>query len=194
MFVGLDGVNTKTSKAIVDTDAVLTLLDTTVCEKLGVNHSYLTITDGTKSEVVKVTCVGGQVTMVRTQGKNFASNTCVRYQVTTDVVCDLISQGGCSATENCTPIGKPTHSFPNAVIGSQWTGVVVFPHGTGITVTNKPSWATEEISVGTVTFTGTPVGTDTDLTFTIVGTGCNGSISTFAGFVNVCEPVGATDV
>jgi hypothetical protein len=194
MFVGLDGVNTKTTKAIGDEDTVLVLADTTVCEKLGVNHSYLTITDGTKSEVVKVTCVGGQVTMVRTQGKNFASSTCVRYQVSTECVCDLIAQGGCSATENCVPIGKPVQSFPSAVIGSQWTGVVSFPNSTGISVTQKPSWATQEVSAGTVTFTGTPTGTDADVAFTIVGTGCNGSISTFAGFVNVCEPVGANDV
>jgi hypothetical protein len=194
MFVGLDGLNTKTTKAILDTDTVLALSDTTVCEKLGVNHSYLTITDGTKSEVVKVTCVSGQVTMVRTQGKNFASNTCVRYQVTTDVVCDLIAQGGCSATASCTPIGKATSSFQSAVVGAQWVGVVVFPNGTGIDVTVKPSWVTQEISAGTVTFKGTPPTISSDVSFVVVGTGCNGSISTFTGSIGICEPVGATDV
>lgn len=192
MFIGLDSVNETLAKAISATETTLPITNSaSILSQLGSNYTWLEITDGVYSESVKVTNVSGTLTMERTSGRGFVAGACVRFRVTSKVVCDLIAQGGCTATSTCTAVTYGTKSVPTAVIGQPWSAIVAFANATTVTVEAKPSWATATINDGSAILTGTPpVGAVTE-PLIIKANGCNASMVVVHDSVSICEQVGA---
>ena len=180
MFKGLDSYNTTLTSNISATETTLPI----PALGLGADYSYLEITDGVYSETVKVT---GDFTAERTNGRAFVAGSCVRYKVTTDVVCALISQGGCAATETCNPVSLGATSVPGAVVGQPYTAVFAFNNATSIAAVTKPSWATETVTGSTLILTGTPT-TGGDLV--IRANGCNNSVVLVNQKIELCEQIG----
>ncbi len=189
MFVGVDGFNETLASGLGASDTVLNVSGASgLCSKLGDNHTYLEITDGVYSEVVKATCTDGQINIVRENGRAFVGGACVRYRVTTKVVCEIVSQGGCESSEGCDPVAIGAQSIPSAVIGSEWVGVVAFSNATGIAVTEKPSWVTVAVSDGTAILKGTPPVGSASSALVVRGNGCNSVVLVHTS-IEVCEAV-----
>lgn len=192
MFIGLDNINESLTRAISATETVLPITNSAnILSLLGSNHAYLEITDGVYAESVKVTNVGGTLTIERTNGRSFVAGACVRFRVTSKVVCDLIAQGGCAATTTCTAVSYGTKSVPTAVIGQPWSAIVAFANAASVTVEAKPSWATAVINSGTAILTGTPpVGAATE-PLIVKANGCNASMVVVHDSIQICQQVGA---
>lgn len=182
MFKGLDSYNSTLTSNITATETVLPI----TALGLGTDYSYLEITDGVYSETVKVT---GDFTATRTNGRAFVAGSCVRYRITTDVVCELISQGGCGATGTCTPVSLGATSVPAAVVGVPYTAVFAFNNATSVTAVTKPSWATETVTGSTLILTGTPT-SDGDLV--IRANGCSNSVVIVNQKIELCEQIGVS--
>lgn len=180
MFKGLDSYNATLTSNISATETTLPI----PALGLGSNYSYVEITDGVYSEIVKVT---GDYTATRTNGRAFVAGSCVRYKVTTDVVCELIAQGGCGGGGTCTAVSLGATSVPAAVIGQPYTAVFAFNNATSVTAVTKPSWATETVTGSTLILTGTPT-TGGDLV--IRANGCNNSVVIVNQKIELCEQIG----
>ena len=193
MFVGLDSVNETLTRAISATETALPITNSaSILSQLGSNHTWLEITDGVYSESVKVTNVGGTLTMERTNGRGFVAGACVRFRVTSKVVCDLIAQGGCTAaTTICTVVTYGTKSVPAAVIGQPWSAIVAFTNAISVTVEAKPSWATAVVNGSVAVLTGTPPAGAATEPLIVKANGCNASIVVVHDSIQICEQVGA---
>jgi hypothetical protein len=180
MFKGLDSYNSTLTSNITATETTLPIK----ALGLGADYSYLEISDGVYSEIVKVT---GDFTATRTNGRAFVAGSCVRYRVTTDVVCELIAQGGCAGGGVCTPVSLGATSVPAAVIGTPYTAVFAFNNATSVTAVTKPAWATATVTGSTLILTGTPT-TGGDLV--IRANGCNNSVVIVNQKIELCEQIG----
>ena len=98
----LNGFKTKLSGRLDKTDGILPVEDTqSLAAKLGSGHTYLTLTDGLNTEIVKASTFGNEVKIVRAQGgteaKTFANGTCVKWEATKMGIEETV----CSADFEC---------------------------------------------------------------------------------------------
>lgn len=93
----LNGFKTKLSERLDKESGILPVEDAkSLAAKLGSGHTYLTVTDGMNTEIVKATTFGEEVKIERAQGgteaTTFAYGTCVRWEATKmgieETVCD----------------------------------------------------------------------------------------------------------
>lgn len=72
-----------------------------LAEKLGENHTYLIINDGTGAEIVKAYAFGNQVKIERgkdgTEAKTFPMGACVKWEVTKQGITETV----CSSDFSC---------------------------------------------------------------------------------------------
>ena len=204
-FIGLDGIRTTLSADLSATATELPLSDaSTLCATIGTgNTSKLEITDGTFTEIVKVTgCASGSPVVERgqegTTAHAFVKGSCVRYVLTTSTVCELISVGGCAASASCTALkvvaGK---TLPAAVGGLAYSHVIAW-EGTApftVTVLQKPAWMTITPTGSTTgnaaVFSGTPVAPTTDDFVQFVIENCGGKYE-LNQRLDYCAPFGVT--
>lgn len=83
----LNGYKTKLSDRLDKTSGILPIEDAQgLAAKLGAGHTYLTITDGLDTEIVKASTFGSEVKIERSQGgtdaKTFANGSCVKWEAT----------------------------------------------------------------------------------------------------------------
>lgn len=164
----------------------------------GGNHVYVALDDGTdKREVVKVTAVAadGTATIARAQfgttAQAFVQGVCAKPYEGVGVMCELISQGGCSTAASCDEVKAPTYSLPDAVVGKPYTGVVVFPNATSIGAVSIPAWATMTVNGNSALIQGTPTGAATAMDFVVRAQGCSNSVAILNKTLQICEQVGA---
>lgn len=97
----LNGFSTSLAEKLNTTDGLLPITEACVlAEKLGENHTYLVINDGTGAEIVKAYAFGTQVKIERakdsTTAKTFPAGSCVKWEFTQSGFNDL----GCPTAEN----------------------------------------------------------------------------------------------
>lgn len=96
----LNGFTTSLNKKLNANDGLLPITDArALAEKLGANHSYLVINDGTGAEIVKTYAFGNEVKIERakdgTTAKTFPAGSCVKWEFTQSGFNDL----GCPSEE-----------------------------------------------------------------------------------------------
>lgn len=93
----LNGYKTKLSERLGKEDGIIPIDDAKcLAAKLGAGHSYLTLSDVTGVEIVKVSTFGDEVKITRAQGgteaRSFPAGTCVKWEPTKmgieETVCD----------------------------------------------------------------------------------------------------------
>lgn len=94
MYKFLNGYTASLNEKLNATDGLLPITDTkALAEKLGADHSYLVINDGTGAEIVKAYTFGNQVKIERgkdgTQAKTFPMGSCVKWEFTQSAFNDL---------------------------------------------------------------------------------------------------------
>lgn len=100
MYKFLNGYTATLNKKLKTNDGLLPIADTkTLTDKLGADHSYLVINDGTGAEIVKAYTFGNQIKIERgkdgTQAKTFPMGSCVKWEFTQSAFNDL----GCPSGE-----------------------------------------------------------------------------------------------
>ena len=111
--------------------------------------------------------------------------------MTSKAVCELIAQGGCTATTTCTAVTYGTKSVPTAVIGQPWSAIVAFTNATVVTVEAKPSWATAVVNGSVAVLTGTPPAGAATEPLIVKANGCNASMVVVHDSIQICQQVGA---
>ncbi len=110
----LNGYSTSLSGKLAATDGLLPITNAReLAERLGEDHTYLVINDGTGAEIVKAYAFGNEVKIERgkdeTQAKAFPAGACVKWEVTklgiTETVCNS-DFSCCDFDESC--CGKPS--------------------------------------------------------------------------------------
>lgn len=96
----LNGFSASLSEKLNSTDGLLPITEARAfAEKLGENHTYLVINDGTGAEIIKAYAFGTQVKIERakdgTQAKTFPIGACVKWEFTQSAFNDL----GCPSEE-----------------------------------------------------------------------------------------------
>lgn len=102
----LNGFTTSLTEKLNATDGLLPITNAReLAEKLGENHTYLVINDGTGAEIVKAYAFGNEVKIERgkdgTTAKTFPSGACVKWEFTEAAFKDL----GCPTAENSKDCG-----------------------------------------------------------------------------------------
>ena len=102
----LNGFSTSLIEKLNATDGLLPITEArALAEKLGENHTYLVINDGTGAEIVKAYAFGTQVKVERakdgTTAKTFPAGSCVKWEFTQSGFNDL----GCPTAENSEDCG-----------------------------------------------------------------------------------------
>lgn len=96
-YAWLNGYKTKLSERLGKDAGLLPIEDAkSLAAKLGGDHTYLVLSDGTGTEIVKVTTFGNEIKIERAQGgteaMSFPPGTCVKWEATKmgieDTVCD----------------------------------------------------------------------------------------------------------
>ncbi|MDH2927884.1 hypothetical protein [Lonepinella koalarum] len=104
----LNGYQTTLSEAISSSKKLLPILDAKeLAQRLGEDHSYLVINDGTGAEIIKVISYGNQVKIERgqdnTKAKAFPAGSCIKWEVTkqgiTETICN--KEFECSDVVGC---------------------------------------------------------------------------------------------
>lgn len=192
----LDGFVRPLKNIVNPTDTTLSLDDTiSMCALVsGGNHAYIMLSDNVSQEWVKVTgCTGSTLNMVRGQlgtvAQYFALG-CAASGYHSQIVCELIAQGGCGATASCTPVSLATSNIPDAVIEKPYLGVIAFSNAVSVAAVVVPPWATATNSGGVMLIQGTPPIGSTDAYLSIMANGCANSISLLNEKVKVCQQVG----
>lgn len=158
------------------------------------SYAYAVLDDGVNKERVKVT--GGSTTELiveraLTGALSFVKGTCVYTDIGFATICELIAQGGCSATTACTPVSAGTAALPDAVVGVPYVGVVTFPNATSISLLGKPAWMTGTVNGVSIVLSGTPTATGR-FALTAVAQGCSSSVSQLLKDIEVCQAVGVS--
>ncbi|OOF40840.1 hypothetical protein BKK47_02740 [Rodentibacter mrazii] len=96
----LNGFNASLTEKLNATDGLLPIINAKeLAEKLGENHTYLVINDGTGAEIVKAYAFGNEVKIERgkdgTEAKTFPTGSCVKWEFTESAFNDL----GCPSEE-----------------------------------------------------------------------------------------------
>lgn len=83
----LNGFKTKLAERLDNKAGILPVEDAkSLAAKLGSGHTYLTLSDGLNTEIVKALTFGNDVKIERSQGgtdaKTFAPGTCVKWEAT----------------------------------------------------------------------------------------------------------------
>lgn len=102
----LNGFSASLTEKLNATDGLLPITEArALAEKLGENHTYLVINDGTGAEIVKAYAFGTQVKIERakdsTTAKTFPAGSCVKWEFTQSGFNDL----GCPTAENSEDCG-----------------------------------------------------------------------------------------
>lgn len=97
----LNGYSTSLSGKLNATDGILPITNAReLAEKLGEDHTYLVINDGTGAEIVKAYAFGNEVKIERgkdgSSAKAFPMGSCVKWEFTQSAFNDL----GCPNHEN----------------------------------------------------------------------------------------------
>ena len=102
----LNVFSTSLTEKLNATDGLLPITEArALAEKLGENHTYLVINDGTGAEIVKAYAFGTQVKVERakdgTTAKTFPAGSCVKWEFTQSGFNDF----GCPTAENSEDCG-----------------------------------------------------------------------------------------
>lgn len=111
-YIWLNGYKTSLSERLDKTGGLLPVEDSVrLATMLGAGHTYLTLSDGLNTEIVKASTFGNDVKIVRAQGgtdaKTFAAGTCVKWEATKmgieETVCDadFACQGKVTSVDPC---------------------------------------------------------------------------------------------
>jgi len=136
--------------------------------------------------------MGGVLTLAVPLPRAYPAGACVRFVLTSAIVCELIGGGAC--TSICTPVTLLYgSSFPDVSPGKIYSHAIVLG-GTGpfaIVSDNLPAWMTKTVTGNTVLFGGTAPDPAVDFNASIVVSNCGGaSTVTVSPTVCRCEPVG----
>ncbi|QLD33151.1 hypothetical protein [Mannheimia varigena] len=102
MYKWLNGYSTSLNGKLNATDGLLPITNARgLAEKLGADHTYIVINDGTGAEIVKAYAFGNEVKIERgkdgTQAKTFPTGSCVKWEFTQAAFNDI----GCPTEDDC---------------------------------------------------------------------------------------------
>lgn len=170
MLIALDNFISALAAPVAQGATSITLVDQApVCAAVAAsgNYTYLRVSDGTRTESVRVTsCQGGAVQLAAPVANSYVEGSCVLFAVTSQVVCDIVAQGGCIAPPSPTPApacAKPEFiagmPLPEFEVGQPANHAIAWkgdtPYVTQVLI--KPSWMTITVTGNVAVLTGTPL-------------------------------------
>lgn len=183
----LDGLVTYTTEAAIQGAVKLKVVNSVaLCAAVATgDYAYLKLSSGATERTVKVvSCTGGDINLATGLDASFPAGSCLRFVLTTQIVCEMIAAGGCVtavAAASCTPVKVLAGAvIPDIVVGELFEWVIALSGTAPFSVSAliAPSWmnispigATNTTSI---LLSGTPPD-GTALSLQILVTGCNGS-------------------
>jgi hypothetical protein len=158
---------------------------------------YLTLRDGYKYEEILIanTCGNIQITargVGNTTANKFPAGTAVCFDVTIEIVKDLICHHDCCADPECPceAISITGALLPDGLVGQAWEGSVIFSGDQPmvLTTSSMPGWMSTQIGPNFIKLYGVPTNAG-PISIAVAGTNCAGvNVITSAPSFVVTQP------